>query len=218
MTESSEVVSREIHVVVIVLGDVGRSPRMQYHAESLLNEGHTVSLLGYEGVDLIPSLCGVEERLNVVRFSVPSPNIVQKALPVYLVWRIASLCFYLLHALFVSLPAARHKKRVDCVLVQNPPAVPLLAVAHFYCLYNGFFKGHRPALVIDWHNLGYTMLSNPIFSRIARLYERFMAPLATAHLCVTTSMKSFLVTQFGVPSNTIRYIFYVKTMVFLVVF
>lgn len=37
------------HVIVIVLGDLGRSPRMQYHASSLLKEGNTVSLVGYEG-------------------------------------------------------------------------------------------------------------------------------------------------------------------------
>ena len=38
-----------LHVVVIVLGDVGRSPRMQYHAQSLVKHGHTVSLVGYNG-------------------------------------------------------------------------------------------------------------------------------------------------------------------------
>ena len=31
------------HVVVVVLGDVGRSPRMQYHAASLLEEGYHVA-------------------------------------------------------------------------------------------------------------------------------------------------------------------------------
>lgn len=41
--------SSPFHVVVIVLGDLGRSPRMQYHANSLLAEGHTVSLVGYTG-------------------------------------------------------------------------------------------------------------------------------------------------------------------------
>lgn len=44
------------HVVVAVLGDVGRSPRMQYHANSFtecatVNE---VTLLGYEGENCMP--------------------------------------------------------------------------------------------------------------------------------------------------------------------
>lgn len=46
------------HAVVMVLGDVGRSPRMQYHALSLaqLDPGLTVSLVGYEGERCIPDL------------------------------------------------------------------------------------------------------------------------------------------------------------------
>eukprot|EP00913_Durusdinium_trenchii_P016167 g15193.t1 len=39
----------EPHVAVIVLGDIGRSPRMQYHAVSLAKHGCEVSLVGYAG-------------------------------------------------------------------------------------------------------------------------------------------------------------------------
>lgn len=35
-----------VHATVVVLGDVGRSPRMQYHALSLVNAGATVTLIG----------------------------------------------------------------------------------------------------------------------------------------------------------------------------
>ena len=35
---------------VLVLGDVGRSPRMQYHALSIAKNGGTVDLIGYIGV------------------------------------------------------------------------------------------------------------------------------------------------------------------------
>lgn len=34
---------------VVVLGDIGRSPRMQYHAISLAKHGAKVSLIGYQG-------------------------------------------------------------------------------------------------------------------------------------------------------------------------
>ena len=44
------------HTIVIVLGNVRQSPPMQYHAISLLEHGHSVSLVGYEGEDLIPKL------------------------------------------------------------------------------------------------------------------------------------------------------------------
>ena len=43
-------------VGVAVLGDLGRSPRMQYHAQSLARHGHPVHLLGYPGSPLPDSL------------------------------------------------------------------------------------------------------------------------------------------------------------------
>ena len=36
-------------VQIVVLGDLGRSPRMQYHASSILKHGGDVQLIGYEG-------------------------------------------------------------------------------------------------------------------------------------------------------------------------
>jgi beta-1,4-mannosyltransferase len=35
---------------VLVLGDIGRSPRMQYHAISLAKQGVPVDLIGYKGM------------------------------------------------------------------------------------------------------------------------------------------------------------------------
>ncbi len=39
-------------VQIVVLGDIGRSPRMQYHAISLAKQGAPVDLIGYQGMDL----------------------------------------------------------------------------------------------------------------------------------------------------------------------
>ena len=36
-------------VCVIVLGDIGRSPRMNYHCLSLANAGYHVKFIGYKG-------------------------------------------------------------------------------------------------------------------------------------------------------------------------
>jgi len=36
-------------VQVLVLGDIGRSPRMQYHAISIAQHGGRVDLIGYQG-------------------------------------------------------------------------------------------------------------------------------------------------------------------------
>jgi beta-1,4-mannosyltransferase len=37
-------------VQIVVLGDIGRSPRMQYHALSIAKHGGRVFLIGYQGL------------------------------------------------------------------------------------------------------------------------------------------------------------------------
>jgi len=172
---------------------------MQYHAASLLDSGHSVTLVGYEGEKLIPVLIDETERLEVIRFRVPAPRFLRIFLPLYLLVRASLLFFFACRVLFQA--AANHS--VDIVLVQNPPAMPLLLVTHLYCTMRGMVTGRRPAFVIDWHNLGFSMLDNKLFSAIARMYEKLMAPHATAHLCVTSAMKEFLQTNFDVHHEKI---------------
>ena len=38
MSETELATKKSLHIVVVVLGDLGRSPRMQYHANSLLHD------------------------------------------------------------------------------------------------------------------------------------------------------------------------------------
>jgi beta-1,4-mannosyltransferase len=45
-----------MHVCVVVLGDVGRSPRMQYHCTSLAENGMSVTLVGYKGESCRPEV------------------------------------------------------------------------------------------------------------------------------------------------------------------
>lgn len=37
------------HIQILVVGDVGRSPRMQYHALSVAKHGRNVDIVGYKG-------------------------------------------------------------------------------------------------------------------------------------------------------------------------
>lgn len=37
------------NVTLVVLGDIGRSPRMRYHALSFAQNGWTVDFIGYDG-------------------------------------------------------------------------------------------------------------------------------------------------------------------------
>ena len=40
----------KVSVQVLVLGDIGRSPRMQYHAMSIAKHGGRVDVIGYNGI------------------------------------------------------------------------------------------------------------------------------------------------------------------------
>lgn len=37
------------HIHILVVGDIGRSPRMQYHALSVAKHGRMVDIVGYKG-------------------------------------------------------------------------------------------------------------------------------------------------------------------------
>ncbi|KAL3793552.1 hypothetical protein HJC23_007292 [Cyclotella cryptica] len=167
------------HAVVMVLGDLGRSPRMQYHALSLLEQGHYVSLVGYAGEGLIPPLenalansmltdngetpCSFRGNLHVLRMEPHQPprnNMLCRLL--YYPLRLASLLYCVIDTLWVKLNHPPHTKLpVDVILVQNPPSVPTLLLAYLFCIWNGVWRSHRPRFVIDWHNLGYTMFDLP---------------------------------------------------------
>ena len=63
MSETELAKKKSLHIIVVVLGDLGRSPRMQYHANSLLKQGHRVSFVGYHGE--VRKICA-EEKVNIV--------------------------------------------------------------------------------------------------------------------------------------------------------
>ena len=71
--------------------------------------------------------------------------------------------------------------------MQNPPAVPTLALAILIC----FFRNTK--LVIDWHNYGYTILSgtkgaaHPLV-KISRVYEQWLGTFSSHNFTVTDAM------------------------------
>ncbi|CAM9570725.1 unnamed protein product, partial [Phaeothamnion confervicola] len=198
MREAKALVPRA--VTVVVLGDVGRSPRMQYHCASLLGRGVEVTLVGYRGEACIQAL----ESNPLLHKALFEPTLSgggwrwlkSRAYLAFGVVKAVTLMLRLLAALLFS------PVQPDLVLVQNPPAIPTLAAAWLACRLRGC------ALVIDWHNLGFTMLphrgdGHPV-RRLARLYERVCAGGADAHLCVTRAMRHWLRENFGVEASVLH--------------
>jgi beta-1,4-mannosyltransferase len=180
-----------IRVTVAVLGDLGRSPRMLYHARALADSDAEVSLVGHLEHALPADVAG-HPRIRVRRL--PSPAGARRHrlpralfLPVAL-WNALRQGAALLAALLASRP--------DVVLVQTPPALPTLAVA----LAAARARGAR--LVVDWHNLGHAMLAlrlgaaHPLVG-LAAAAEYALGRRADAHLCVSEAMRGALATRLG---------------------
>ncbi|CAM9375194.1 unnamed protein product [Heterosigma akashiwo] len=180
---------------VVVLGDIGRSPRMQYHAISLQKQcNFQVSLVGYEGEKCIPA---VESNNKIQIYTVKHFDgllMLRKLLfPLYAALKVTILLLRLLITLLWVIPRPR------AILVQNPPSIPSLAVVWFVC------KLRQSHMIIDWHNLGYTVLGYSIGQKhplvwLSKVYERFFGRLGSAHFCVTKAMSKWLKAEFGVEA------------------
>ncbi|CAG8764399.1 13851_t:CDS:2, partial [Dentiscutata heterogama] len=58
------------NVTIVVLGDIGRSPRMQYHALSFAQNGWKVDLVGYDGSKPLTSITN-NQNINIHYISHP---------------------------------------------------------------------------------------------------------------------------------------------------
>jgi beta-1,4-mannosyltransferase len=183
--------------VVLVIGDLARSPRMLYHALALADHGISVDLVGQVGTPL-PSAILSQPRITVRELR-DAPG----ATPDGQRWRLvgaggrgAALAAELLRILL------RDTDRPDLILVQNPPGVPALGVA---CL---AARLRSARLVIDWHNLTASMLAlrmprqHPLVRMIGR-YEHLMGRLAAGNLGVSSAMCQFLAGR-GIRSSVFR--------------
>lgn len=180
-------------VCVLVLGDLGRSPRMQYHSLSLSKHGYNVSFVGF--LDTKPHRDVLrEEKIKMVPITEVKGVRVGPKILTY-VTKVILQCLQLLHVLLKM-------ETQSYILMQNPPGLPTIAVAWFVCV----LRGSR--LVIDWHNYGYTIMAlslgetHPVV-RLAKWYEHFFGPLTTHNLCVTNAMKDDLQKNWGIKATTL---------------
>jgi beta-1,4-mannosyltransferase len=184
-----------MRTAVIVLGDLGRSPRMQYHAASLAGAGSHVDLIGLEGADLIPAVRSdpriAVHRLGDRAFARRHKGGVRRfvyssvARGLGQAWR--------LFRVLMRIP------RPDVLLVQNPPAFPTLFVAWTVSR----LRGAR--LVIDWHNLSHTIAAVKLgehhraVKALARS-ERRWSKRASAHLTVSNALADWLARHYKVKA------------------
>jgi beta-1,4-mannosyltransferase len=189
-----------MRAAVVVAGDLGRSPRMQYHAHALAASGVDVSVIGYQGAPL-PKFLTDNPRISIHRFYEPRFR-----------WRIGrSKVMYGLMAFIDGFRAAillgaalMRMPRPNLLLMQNPPGFPMLHVAWVVA------RLRRARFVIDWHNLGYTILALRLGRRhpavrMVRWVEMIAGRRADAHLCVSRGFVRFLADKFRIKGVQVLY-------------
>jgi beta-1,4-mannosyltransferase len=179
-----------MRVTVAVLGDLGRSRRMLYHALALADSGADVDLVGYVE-HALPSAVRTHPRIRLHRLAAPvgraRHRLPRAAFLAVALWNVLRQIVGLATALLLRV------ERPVAILVQTPPAIPTLAIARAAAR----LRGAR--LVVDWHNLGWTMLGlrfgrDHVLVRIARAYEQRAGRGASAHLCVSRALASTVAT------------------------
>ncbi|KAL7635154.1 UNVERIFIED_CONTAM: hypothetical protein RMT77_014140 [Armadillidium vulgare] len=184
------------NVMVVVLGDIGHSPRMNYHALSLAEEGYEVNLIGFSGTK--PPLEVLENDHITLTYMTPCPKWV------YIFPRIISFflkVFLQSLILFFTLISCTAPSKL---LLQNPPAVPAMPVCWLYCLIV------RSKFLIDWHNYGYSIMAlslspSHLLVKIYKFVEKVFGKLAHGGLCVTKAMKEDLSKSFGINRIIVHY-------------
>ena len=186
---------------VLVLGDIGHSPRMQYHAHCLSKIWKCkVVLIGFSGSQPISEIAQ-DPRISFRYLSKFRSSFNSMPFAVYAILKVSWEMIQVFMILFLS-------EKGKIILAQTPPALPTL----FICWIVGKIRGIP--VVFDFHNLGFSILSGchsePEISAnlIVRYYyklEKMFASCCDGALCVSESMKKFLVNNWGVQNIKVLY-------------
>jgi beta-1,4-mannosyltransferase len=177
-----------MRAAVVVLGDLGRSPRMLFHARALAAEHVDVDLVGTSGAAL-PSFISGNPRITVhtILDSASRGHAARSRVGyvVAAVLRGVRLLASLTALLLWRVP------RPDVILVQNPPGAPTLAVAWLAA------RVRSARLVVDWHNTTSAMLAmrlgaSHVLVRAIGWYEGAFGRAANVNLFVSSHMKDAL--------------------------
>lgn len=181
-------------VCIVVLGDIGRSPRMQYHAASFAREEYTVEIVGYPGAAPLQQL---QDNPNVkIRHLRSPPNLNNRltrlvSYAVKVIWQSVNLAYVLFF-----------KCNSSFLLLQNPPAVPSIPICWFYCYVC------KVDFVIDWHNYAHSIMAlslgndHPLV-RLARSIESYFGGKSRNNFCVTKGMQEDLARKWSIQAKVL---------------
>lgn len=180
---------REKHALVVVLGDLGHSPRMKNHVVELLESQFSVDFAGYLESELPNELVQNEGFRKVY---IPSfrfewlPRIVQ------------IICKVFFQTLYLFWMGMFKVRRPNVIIVQTPPVLPTLMVLPIISWW------HNSMYVVDWHNVGYTILaqriSSPAIVAVAKAIELYLSKFAHINLVVSEALGQWMQINAGIKS------------------
>lgn len=185
-------------VVIIVLGDLGHSPRMTYHAKNLQKLGYQVNLCGYIESSLPKFL--YNDNISIYDIPVIKNNF---RLP-YLLFALLKVSFQFFN--LISLLKNLIDDKTRFVLIQNPPCLPIVLIVGLLKK----FWAPNIQIVIDWHNLNWSILNlkyqneNNLVVKLMKFYEEICCTyLSDFNITVTNALKNYLIDEFKLPNNKI---------------
>jgi beta-1,4-mannosyltransferase len=187
-----------MRTAVVVLGDLGRSPRIQYHGLAFAVNEIEVDLVGLEGAPVHASVTS-ESRIHTHRLSDRFFKSRASRGRLRFLWMSMARAFMQAAVLLKTL---LRLPKPDVILVQNPPATPTLPVAWLAAR----LRGAR--LVIDWHNLSHTILAVRLGERhravrALQRSERRWAKRADAHLAVSQALADWLRREWHISAQVL---------------
>ncbi|KAG8623965.1 hypothetical protein KVT40_008941 [Elsinoe batatas] len=186
-------------VVVFVLGDIGRSPRMQYHALSIAKYGGRVDLVGYTDTEVLPEI-KKHKLINVVPLT-PLPASLRTDKKGAFLFVAPLKVLFQLWTIYRALGFRVYPRKF--MLIQNPPSVPTLLTAQIVC----FIRNTR--LICDWHNLGHTILALKLgqqhaLVKASQAYEKSIAPYMYKNITVSHAMTRLLNQEYGIEAHALH--------------
>ncbi|XP_025152457.1 chitobiosyldiphosphodolichol beta-mannosyltransferase isoform X2 [Harpegnathos saltator] len=183
------------NICVVVLGDVGRSPRMQYHAISFAKQDYVVDIIGYPGSTPMQE---ISENANISVHYLQSPPELQNRLPrllsyiIKVLWQTVNLLWLLIRR---PIPHS--------LIMQNPPAIPTIPVIWFYCVLM------EVQSIIDWHNYAHSIMAlslgkNHALVKLAKLIEMTIGCRVGLNMCVSKAMQKDLKEKWSIKANILH--------------
>lgn len=181
---------------ILVLGDIGCSPRMKNHCLSFAKSGWEVYFSGYLQSELPDNVTGNDNiHIDIIKESPPFIN-QRKKNKVFLILKVLFTSLYLFYFLLKC-------QWTNILLIQNPPAVPTFIVAWLISKFRGI------KLLIDWHNYGYTLMDgNTEKSSLTKIYKRIEVDfsrrrLKAKHFCVSKAFANDLLLKWTIQADVL---------------